>query len=256
MWTTFLALLRRDLLVAGRQSVPLLAGTLTQPTLVVLVFGNLLPRMGLVAGDFQAVIVPGLMGITVLMAGVQGVLMPLMGDLSGSREIEERLLSPLGVIGVALQKMCVGVIVAAITGLLSLPLMMALLHQRSSIEVRPNWLLLPLAVVGAGAVSATLGMALGCRIQPRFGGLLFAVILGPMMLFGCAYYPWSRLADLGAVRYLFLLNPLTFVSEALRWAVTPDAGHMPASLLAGGLTAFIGLLGWSGVRGFERRTIL
>jgi ABC-2 type transport system permease protein len=134
--------------------------------------------------------------------------------------------------------------------------MMALLHQGASIEVRPNWFLLPFAVIAAGAVAAALGMALGCRVQPRFGGLLFAVILGPMMLFGCAYYPWSRLADLGAVRYLFLLNPLTFVSEALRWAVTPDAGHMPVWLLGGGLLTYIVLLGWSGLRGFERRTIL
>ena len=35
-------------------------------------------------------------------------------------------------------------------------------------------------------------MTLGTRVQPRFSGLLFAVVLGPMMLFGCAYYPCGR----------------------------------------------------------------
>jgi ABC-2 type transport system permease protein len=44
------------------------------------------------------------------------------------------------------------------------------------------------------------------------------VELGPMMLFGCAYYPWAQLKAVGAFQYLFLLNPLTFVSAAMRLA--------------------------------------
>ena len=35
------------------------------------------------------------MAIAILMAGVQGVLMPLVQDLSGSREVDERLLAPI-----------------------------------------------------------------------------------------------------------------------------------------------------------------
>ena len=38
------------------------------------------------------------------------------------------------------------------------------------------------------------------------------------VLFGCAYYPWARLSAIGPFQYLFLLNPLTFVSEAMRLA--------------------------------------
>ena len=87
--TAFLALLRRDLLVASRNALPLLMATLTQPILVVLVFGNILPRLGLVADQFRTVMVPGLMSITMLMAGVQGVLMPLasrpLGQPRGGR---------------------------------------------------------------------------------------------------------------------------------------------------------------------------
>lgn len=256
MLATFFALLRRDLLVAGRHAVPLLAGTLTQPVLVILVFGNLMPRLGLVSGEFQTVIVPGLMAITVLMAGVQGVLMPLAGDLAGTREVEERLLAPLGVTGVALEKVVAGAVNAVVAGLLSLPLMMLLMHEVGGVAVHPNWLALPGVVVAAALMSAALGLALGSRVPPKFVGLLFAVLLGPMMLFGCAYFPWSGLARLGAVRYLFLLNPLTFASEGLRWAVTPEIEHMPLPLLAAGLGAFLALLVWLGVRGFERRTIL
>jgi len=253
--TAFLALLRRDLLVARRNAGPLLVATLTQPILVILVFGNLLPRMELVASDFGTVMLPGLMAITMMMAGVQGVLMPLVQDLSGSREVDERLLAPIGVHGVALERIVAGALHAGVAGLVALPAMMILMH-RVGMDVKPDWVvLLPLAAV-CGLLSAAFGLTLGTNVQPRFSGLLFAVVLGPMMLFGCAYYPWSALATLGRVRYLFLLNPLTFMSEAMRLAVTPGATHMALPLLFVGLAVFLALFAIVGARSFERRTIL
>ena len=93
-------------------------------------------------------------------------------------------------------------------------------------------------------------------MQPRFSGLLFAVVLGPLMLFGCAYYPWVSLSVLGPVQYVFLLNPLVFMSEAMRLSVTPDVPHMPVPLLIAGLVGFSAFFLFSGARAFERRTIL
>ena len=86
---------------------------------MVLVFGNILPRLGLVAANFRTVMVPGLMSITMLMAGVQGVLMPLVQDLSGSREVDERLLAPIGVLGVSVGAIVAGAIHAAAAGLVA-----------------------------------------------------------------------------------------------------------------------------------------
>lgn len=254
--TAFVALLRRDLLVASRNALPLLMATLTQPILVVLVFGNILPRLNLVADEFRAVMVPGLMSITMLMAGVQGVLMPLAADLSGSREVDERLLAPISVGGVALQKVVAGAIHASVAGLVALPAMILLMHRVGGLDVSPRWgVLLPMVVL-SGLLSAAFGLTIGSNIQPRFSGLLFAVILGPMMLFGCAYYPWASLEVLGPVRYVFLLNPLVFMSEAMRLAVTPDIPHMSLGLLLGGLAFFGALFGTLGARSFARRTIL
>jgi ABC-2 type transport system permease protein len=251
-----MALLRRDLLVASRNAFPLLMATLTQPILVVLVFGNILPRLGLVADQFRTVMVPGLMSITMLMAGVQGVLMPLATDLSGSREVDERLLAPLSVMGVAAEKIVAGAIHAGVAGLIALPAMMLLMHQVAGVAVHPNWVaLLPLVVL-CGLLSAAFAMTLGARVQPRFSGLLFAVILGPMMLFGCAYYPYAALNVLGPFQYVFLLNPLVFMSEAMRLAVTPDVPHMPLALLFAGLVGCVLAFGWMGARTFEKRTIL
>lgn len=254
--TAFLALLRRDLHVASRNAGPMLMATLTQPILVVLVFGNILPRLHLVADEFRTVMVPGLMSITMLMAGVQGVLMPLVSDLSGSREVEERILAPISILGVASQKVVAGAIHASLAGLIALPAMMLLMHQVSGVEVHPRWaLLLPLVAL-SGLLSAAFGVTLGTLVQPRFSGLLFGVVLGPMMLFGCAYYPWVGLRVLGVFRFVFLLNPLVFMSEAMRLAATPNVPHMAPPLLFGGLAGFTALFTWLGARLFERRTVL
>ena len=254
--TAFLALLRRDLYVTSKNAAFLLTATLTQPILVVLVFGNILPRLNLVSPEFRNVMLPGLMSISMLMAGVQGVLMPLSIDLSGSREVDERLLAPIGVLGVAWEKVVAGAVHAAAAGLIALPVMIALMHRVGGDPIHPRWAaLLPLTVLAA-LMSAAFGLVLGTSVQPRFTGLLFAVVLGPMMLFGCAYYPWARLPVLGALQYVFLLNPLVFMSEAMRFAVTPEVEHMPLGLLIPGLLAFTALLTALGARAFERRTIL
>jgi len=253
--TAFLALLRRDLVVASRNAGALLMATLTQPILVVLVFGNILPRLHLVADEFRTVMVPGLMSITMLMAGVQGVLMPLAADLSGSREVDERLLAPITVRGVALEKVVAGAVHAAVAGLTALPAMILLMHRVSGIDVHPRWAVLLPLVAATGLLSAAFGLTLGTHIQPRYSGLLFAVVIGPMMLFGCAYYPWAALDVLGPLQYLFLLNPLVFMSEAIRYAVTPDVAHMPLPLLLGGLAVFVALFTELGSRSFAGRTI-
>lgn len=252
----FVALLQRDLYVTAKNSPFLLLGTMSQPILVVLVFGNILPRLGLVAAQFSIVMLPGLMSISILMAGVQGVLLPLTLDLSGSREVDERLLAPIGVFGVAVEKIVAGAVHAATAGILALPVMVFLMARVAGAQVSVQWSLLVPLVVVCGLLSAAFGLVLGTSLQPRFSGLLFSIVIGPMMMFGCAYYPWAALGVLGFLRYIFLLNPLVFMSEAMRLAVTPDVPHMPLALLVTGLIGFTCLLTFVGARAFENRTIL
>ena len=40
----------------------------------------------------------------------------------------------------------------------------------------------------------------------------------PMMMFGCAYYPWSMLSAFPGLQYAVLINPLVYASEGLRGA--------------------------------------
>ena len=51
-----------------------------------------------------------------------------------------------------------------------------------------------------------------------------------------------------------LVNPLVYMSEGFRMALTPVA-HMPAPAIFGALTAFVLVLGWLGVNGFRRRVL-
>ncbi|MBI4903391.1 MAG: hypothetical protein HY820_07140 [Acidobacteria bacterium] len=43
-------------------------------------------------------------------------------------------------------------------------------------------------------LSATGGLALGCSVDQTHIGLLFSLVLAPMIMFGCTYYPWSALS--------------------------------------------------------------
>ena len=58
------------------------------------------------------------------------------------------------------------------------------------------------------------------------------------------------------MQYLFLLNPLMFMSEAMRLAVTPEAPHMPLPLLLCGLLGWLLVFTLVGKRAFEKRAIL
>jgi ABC-2 type transport system permease protein len=52
-----------------------------------------------------------------------------------------------------------------------------------------------------------------------------------------------------------LINPIVYMSEGLRAALTPSLPHMPPALILGMLVVALCLLTWLGIRGFLRRVI-
>src|SRR5581483_9818610 len=108
----FFAILRRDLVVTGREFVPFLLQALMQPLFFLFIFGKVLPGIGLAAGNFAALMLPGIVALTGMIAAMQGVTLPLVLDLGFAREIDDRLLSPLPVWWVPLEK----VLFAAVRG--------------------------------------------------------------------------------------------------------------------------------------------
>jgi ABC-2 type transport system permease protein len=64
---------------------------------------------------------------------------------------------------------------------------------------------------------------------------MFSLVLAPMMMFGCAYYPWSALKAFPVLQIAVLVNPLVYASEGLRGALAPQAPHMSMAVVLGAL---------------------
>jgi ABC-2 type transport system permease protein len=100
-----------------------------------------------------------------------------------------------------------------------------------------------------------MGLYLGTGIAPQQIGLMFSVIVAPMIMFGCTYYPWSGLSHVPTMKWLVLINPLVYVSEGMRAALTPTVPHMPTALILAALVVLTVFFMWVGLRAFDKRAM-
>ena len=85
---------------------------------------------------------------------------------------------------------------------------------------------------------------------------MFSVIIAPMLFFGCAYYPWRGLDVVPVMKYLVLVNPMVYVAEGMRGALTPGVPHMPLAVVGVALLIVVTALFWTlGIRSFYKRAI-
>jgi ABC-2 type transport system permease protein len=85
--------------------------------------------------------------------------------------------------------------------------------------------------------------------------LIFGVVVMPITFLGCVYYPWAALGSIKWLQKGVLLNPIVYMSEGLRAALTPSLRHMNAVAIIGMLCFFLVLLTWLGLKGFRRRVL-
>jgi ABC-2 type transport system permease protein len=111
-----------------------------------------------------------------------------------------------------------------------------------------------ITVLGAAAFSS-LGLFLGTAIQPQQIGLMFGVILAPMIFFGCAYYPWEGLGTVPIMKYAVLINPLVYVAEGMRAALTPNSPHMSIKIVVAALLVITAIFWTLGMRSFMKRAV-
>ena len=255
----FRALLVRDVQVLRKTFVAFLMRTVTQPLLIVFVFAYVFPEIGQGVGGsgegatlFSTSLMPGLIGVAVVFQGIQAVTIPLVSEFGYTREIEDRVMAPLPIWAVGVGKIVSGAIQSALAALIVVPF--ALWIPSTPVEVDLNWLALftvgPLSCLLAGS----LGLALGTRTEPGQIPLVFGIIVIPMTMLGAAYYPWERLGAIEWLKWAVLVNPLIYISEGFRMALT-DIPHMSAWGIYGGLLGFTAVLGWLGVAGFKRRVL-
>jgi ABC-2 type transport system permease protein len=83
---------------------------------------------------------------------------------------------------------------------------------------------------------------------------MFSLVVAPMMMFGCAYYPWSALASFKVLQYAVLVNPLVYASEGLRGTLT-DVDHIPTLLVIGALAVMDTALLVAGLKRFNSKAV-
>jgi ABC-2 type transport system permease protein len=252
-FATFLAMLARDAHVARRNFVTLAFQTLLQPMMFVFVFGRVMTTSGLMPPQYKALLLPGIIALSMIMTGAWAVTMPLISEFQFTKEIEDRLLAPMDMEWLAVEKVVAGMIQALVSGLVVIPAAWLVMGAVPLSDAHIG-LFLALAVLVA-ALSATLGLALGCSIGQQHIGLMFSLVMAPMIFFGCTYYPWVALAKFPLLKRLVLINPLVYASEGFRSALVPQSPHLPKVGIVLALIAFDTALFAFGLRQFKRKAI-
>ena len=250
----FGALLRRDVRVARRELPSFLLRTTLQPIMFTIVFGYLLPKMGFLSRGYTAALLPGVLAVSLAMAAVQAVTLPMAVDFAATKEIEDRLLAPVSTRLVAIEKVVSGMLQGLVSALFVLPLARLIMGPIPGLTLSHGGEVFAVALLGAAAFSA-MGLLLGTAVQPQHIGLMFSMIVAPMIFFGCTYYPWRGLDAVPVVKYLVLINPLVYVSEGMRASLTPGVPHMPLVVSMAMLLVLTAVFGGLGLRAFDRRAI-
>jgi ABC-2 type transport system permease protein len=76
-----------------------------------------------------------------------------------------------------------------------------------------------------------------------------------MIFFGCAYYPWRGLDVVPVMKYAVLANPMVYVAEGMRGALTPAIPHMSLSVVGAALLVIAAFFWRLGMRSFYKRAI-
>jgi ABC-2 type transport system permease protein len=249
----FLAVLRRDLYVTGKELPVFLAQVILQPFFLLFVFGKVLSSLGYTRHGYADLLFPGLLALTAVITGMQTLAFPLVLEFGWTKEIEDRLLAPMRTGLVAVEKVVFASLRALTATLIMIPIGIVVL---GSIPWR--WSALPMLIavmVLAAVLGASLGLVLGTLVSPNRINIVFSLVFTPLLFTGCSQYPWPSLARLRWFQVITACNPMTYASEGLRAALVPGVPHIAPWISLTVLPATIVVLIAIGVRGFYRRAI-
>jgi len=260
----FAGLFLRDLHVLRRELLPFVVRVCMNPLLFLFVFTYVIPHMnsgaamnptGAMAGSaFSTVLLPGLMAVAIMFSGIAAVALPLAQEFGITREIDDRVMCPLPVPAVAIEKICFSAVQSVIAACVVFPLAYYVPATRPVTHVS-SWLFLAVVIALASLTAGALGLTIGTSVKPQQIGLIFGVVVIPITFLGCVYYPWAALTHIRWLQIGVLINPIVYMSEGLRASLTPSLPHMNPVLIIGMLLASLCLLTWMGIRGFLRRVI-
>jgi ABC-2 type transport system permease protein len=258
----FVALLLRDLRVLRRGLRQFAIRTIMQPLLFTFMFAYVFPKTGQAIGsvapgvNFTTVLVPGLLAVAIIFQGVQSVAIPLTQEFSYTKEIEDRVLAPLPIWAVGVGKIVAGALQSLVAAAVVFPIVY-LVHakgQAPSVHV-DNWPLFVAVLLLASVLAASFGLLIGTSFAPQQVPLVFSILVLPMTLLGCIYFPWAGLDAIPWLRWAVLVNPLVYMSEGLRAALTPSMEHMHPVVILLAMTATTALMGGQALRRFRSRVL-
>ena len=166
-----------------------------QPILFVFVFTYVFPKIGQGIGGqareatFSSLLVPGVIAIACIFQGIQAVALPLVQEFGYTREIEDRVMAPLPVWGVASEKLAAGALQGLVAAAVVFPL--ASLIPATPVHLDVQWLRLVTILPLAAIVGSSLGLVIGTAWNPRQVPLIFGLVVIPMTFLGATYYPWA-----------------------------------------------------------------
>lgn len=252
----FKALLLRDAYVLRRSLSQFIPRTVLQPLLLVFVFAYVFPKIGQgIGGDsseFSTMLIAGVLGSVILFQGIQAVALPLVQEFGFTREIEDRVLAPLPVSMVAFEKVVSGALQCLLAALIVFPI--AMFVPATPVDITYNWPVLLTFVPLACLSASSLGLFFGTVFDPRSVPLLFGVIVVPLTFLGCIYFPWQSLEAIPWLKVVVLVNPLVYISEGFRAALTP-VPHLSLWVVYPVMIAFTAVFLWRGIAGFTTRVI-
>jgi len=250
----FFAMLARDAHVARRNVVALLFQTFLQPLMFVFIFGRVMVGSGYMPPTYKSLLLPGIIAICMVGTGIWAVAMPLIAEFQFTREIEDRLLAPMNISWVAIEKVVAGTLQSLAAGFMVIPAAWLLLRPGVELNVPHPFLFAGVAILVA-LFSATGGLALGCSVPQNNIGLMFSLVVAPMIFFGCTYYPWSALNKFPVMQKAVLVNPLVYASEGLRGTMVPQFPHLSLLAVVCALVFFDVLLLTTGLRKFYGKAV-
>jgi ABC-2 type transport system permease protein len=123
------------------------------------------------------------------------------------------------------------------------------------VHLNVHWFYLVTLLPLSAMMSASLGLTIGTRVEPRQVPLIFSLLVIPMTFLGAVYYPWKSLTPLPILKWAVLVNPLVYMSEGMRMALTSGIPHMSAWAIYGALIGFTIVFLKLGIDGFKKRVL-
>src|SRR5271169_3934895 len=160
-YKAFMAMLARDVRVARRNIVALLFQTFLQPLMFVFIFGRVMVGSGFLPPSYKSLLLPGIMAITMVGTGIWAVAMPLIAEFQFTREIEDRLLAPMNISWLAVEKVVAGTLQALAAGLVVIPIGWLMLRPGVELSLPHPLMFIAVALLVA-LFSSVGGLALGC----------------------------------------------------------------------------------------------